>query len=106
MSAVPQFQIAVTEDAPGRHRIAASGELDMFTVPDLRAQARRTARQAEHVCLDLRDVTFIDSSGLSLLVGLDAESRSEGFAFAIRPGPAVTRLIELCGLRGVLPVED
>ena len=106
MFAIPQFQIVVIEEAAGTHRVAVTGELDMFTVPDLRAQVRRTAREAEHLCLDLRDVTFIDSSGLSLLIGIDAESRADGFAFALRPGPAVSRLIELTRLEDVLPVRD
>ncbi|MCW2989901.1 MAG: spoI [Solirubrobacterales bacterium] len=105
MPASPPFEIVVHEEAAGRHRVVVSGELDLATVPDLRAQLRRTARAAKEVYLDLTDVTFIDSSGLSLLVGVDAESRADGFGFALEPGPVVLRLIELCDLQDVLPVR-
>ncbi|MFL5846081.1 MAG: STAS domain-containing protein [Solirubrobacteraceae bacterium] len=106
MSAVAPFEIVVTPEAGGRHRVAVSGELDLASVPSLRAQLRRTAREAKEVYLDLTQVTFIDSSGLSLLVGVDAESRADGFGFALQAGPAVLKLIDLCDLREVLPVRD
>jgi anti-sigma B factor antagonist len=103
--AVPPFEIALSQEDGGRHRLVVSGELDVATVPDLRAAVRRSSREAREVLLDLREVSFIDSSGLSLLVGIDAESRADGFGFALHAGPAVTRLIELCDLQDLLPLR-
>ncbi|HEV7774196.1 MAG TPA: STAS domain-containing protein [Conexibacter sp.] len=48
------------------------------------------------IVLDLRQLTFMDSTGLRLLLRLDAESRSDGFRFAIVDGEGpVRRLLEL-----------
>jgi anti-sigma B factor antagonist len=105
MPAAPPFEIDVTDEPGGRKRVTVSGELDIATVPDLRARLRRTARETREVWLDLSEVTFIDSSGLSLLVGIDAESRADGFGFALEPGPVVLKLIELCDLQDVLPIR-
>ena len=44
-------------------------------------------------------MTFIDSSGLSVLVAADRHARTNGHEFAITDGsPAVRRLLEVAGL--------
>lgn len=91
----------VTTRADGvRTVVEAHGELDLGTVPvvEREVQALR-ARGVRKIVLDLRDLTFIDSSGLSLLLRLDAEARSNGFSFAIVEGDGpVRRLLELTDL--------
>jgi anti-sigma B factor antagonist len=105
MSAVPPFEIDVIEEPDGR-RIAVRCELDVATAPGVREQLRRSAGEAREVVLDLREVTFIDSSGLSMLIGADAESRNDGFGLALLASRPVLRLIELCDLQDVLPVRS
>lgn len=58
--------------------------------------------------LDLRQLEFIDSSGLSLIVSEQQRSREDGFRFAVAVGgsPAVRRLFELTGLLGTLTLVD
>lgn len=68
--------------------------------------ARRAARHHAEVVLDLREVSFIDSSGIALLVGLDGDAHRDGFAVSILAGEAVLRVIDLCGLRDRLPLRD
>jgi anti-sigma B factor antagonist len=85
------------------------GELDLSTVDVLRESLRRDEARAATVVLDLRQLQFIDSSGLSLLVSEQQRAREDGFRFAIAVGgaPAVQRLFELTGLQGTLTlVED
>lgn len=55
--------------------------------------------------LDLSRLSFIDSSGLRLVVFLHARCEEEGSpALEIRPGPpAVQRVFELTGVIGRLP---
>jgi anti-anti-sigma factor len=61
-------------------------------------------RSPESVVLDLSRVSFIDSSGLHVLVELHKRAESEHVRLAIVPGPQpVQRLFEICGLLGVLP---
>jgi anti-anti-sigma factor len=106
MTAAPKFEIDVSPEADGRRRLAVSGELDLATVAELREAVRSAAAAAREVLLDLREITFIDSTGLTLLVNVDAESRADGFGLAIVPGPAVRRLAVMCALQDVLPLRD
>ena len=53
--------------------------------------------------LDLAEVTFIDSTGLSALMDAWAESARTGWEFSVRhPSAAVRRVVELAGLAHVL----
>jgi anti-anti-sigma factor len=55
------------------------------------------------VVLDLAEVTFIDSTGLSTLMDARGESDRNGWDFSVRhPSAAVRRVVELAGLEYVL----
>jgi anti-sigma B factor antagonist len=79
------------------------GELDLATVVQLRA-ALDSIEQAVRLALDLRGLSFIDSSGLHLLVALHHRAQREGFQLTIvMPPPPADRAIELSGLALTLP---
>ena len=49
--------------------------------------------------LDLRDLTFMDSTGLRLVIRWDTAAREQGFRFAIVPGTdIVQRVFRLTGM--------
>jgi hypothetical protein len=49
--------------------------------------------------LDLRQLDFIDLSGLRLILTLDRDARNHGHEFVVIPGPpAIQRLFKLTGL--------
>ena len=78
------------------------GELDVATAPEL--QASLTAHRGPAI-LDLRDVTFIDSTGLRALLGA-TQGRDPAESLVLRaPSPAVRRLIELAALTERLAIE-
>jgi anti-anti-sigma factor len=55
-----------------------------------------TASGFKQVTLDLRAVSFLDSTGLRVILEWDARSRADGFAFSLVAGPpAVQRLFDL-----------
>jgi anti-anti-sigma factor len=62
-------------------RVCPIGELDMATVPlvDTHLGEQRTVG-VKHLTLDLRDVSFLDSTGLRMILEWDAMSRADGFA--------------------------
>jgi anti-sigma B factor antagonist len=77
--------------------IALSGELDLASADELDA-AIRSAEEAGtgRVVVDLSGVSFIDSTGLSVL--LRAKKRSDGrLRYVPSNHDAVTRLLELTG---------
>lgn len=66
MASFSDFSVVVAEGGPVTLRV--SGELDIFTAPQLRLEidAAMTTRPGDLI-LDLSDVTFLDSSGLAVL---------------------------------------
>jgi anti-anti-sigma factor len=88
------------------HRVAAIGELDIATVDLLeRALLEVEETDAELIVLDLSALSFIDSTGLRLV--LDLNERCGGAADRLRivaGSPAVERLLDIVGLRDKLPL--
>jgi anti-sigma B factor antagonist len=84
------------------------GEIDLDTVSRLRDRMYEL-RAAGFKCLilDLRGVTFLDSTGIRLVVEADASARADGFEFGLIEGAAkVQRVFEITGLRSALPFID
>jgi anti-sigma B factor antagonist len=87
--------------------IRAAGELDMSSVPALEHELDAARAEAVTALLDLSEVTFIDSSGLHLLLDASRKAGSNGGSFFIvRPSPAVRRLIELTRTRDLLALVE
>jgi anti-sigma B factor antagonist len=59
------------------------------------------------IVIDLSEVTFVDSTGLHVLLRLQAASREEGFELSIvRGGEQIAKVFEITGLDSVLPFVD
>ncbi len=87
--------------------IALSGELDLATVPVAEAELLRAEASQELIVLDLRGLTFIDSTGLRLIIGADRRARERGASFVIvHAVPQVRRLLELSGIAAHLDVFE
>ena len=84
--------------------VRPSGELDVATVETLRA-ALDSVRSAGRLLLDLRGLSFIDSTGEHLLMALHQRAQRDGFALTlVAPVPPIDRAIRLCGLDATLPL--
>ena len=107
MPADPVFDVR-HESHDGAVVVAARGEIDIVTSPELRAALLDERAHAPLVVLDLREVTFIDSSGLGVIVGQQkrAQEREERLAVAVGESLAVQRILELSGLVKVLDIVD
>ena len=69
---------ACESDEDGTWILAVAGEIDVATSPELRRELHQLAdREPTCLVLDLSDVTFIDSSGLGVLVGALKRLREE-----------------------------
>jgi anti-anti-sigma factor len=79
-------------------RVAAIGELDIATVAQLQAQIRELREAGfAHVVLDLRQLTFIDSSGVELILDEDRFAHRNGHSFSLISGPpTIQRVLTLC----------
>jgi len=93
-------------DIDDRGRIAvlrARGEIDMLTVTQLRsALDDQLAGGAGTIVLDLRDVSFVDCTGIGLLADARHRAARTGVRLRIVPGRAVARTAGLLELTAVL----
>jgi anti-sigma B factor antagonist len=72
------------EVVSGAARLTVIGELDIATGPELRARAHAVIAQSiQNLTIDLGEVEFIDSSGLSVLIELNRRAESEGWALSL-----------------------
>jgi anti-anti-sigma factor len=86
-------------------RLVLGGELDMAA----RFQAEQAldallAEPVEQLVVDLGEVTFVDSTGMGLVLEVHDRARTEGFKLRLLRGPKdVQRVFELAGVADVLP---
>ena len=89
-----------------RDVIPFSGELDAHTAPILQKAVDRTiaAAPSRMLIIDLTDVSFIDSSGLSVIVGAHKRLSDAGAGVRLAvTTPQVAKVLGLTGLDSVIP---
>jgi anti-anti-sigma factor len=92
--------LALHVDQPdaGTVRVAVAGEVDISTATRLReALARALAEhRPERLDVDLAELRFLDSAGVSALLAAQATARDAGCEFAVRnPQPPVRRVLSV-----------
>jgi anti-anti-sigma factor len=94
----PEFEVTVsTED--GVRVVAVSGELDLDTMGQLNAALASDDAALATTVLDLRGLTFIDSSGVSGVLSAARRARDAGGRLVCVPGPpSIRRVFELTGV--------
>ena len=88
--------------------VAVSGELDLVSSPTLEdALDRVGGTDVDLVLLDLRELEFMDSTGLHLLIKAQQRLQEQGRRFAvIKGGVQVERLLSLTGVADLLKIVD
>jgi anti-anti-sigma factor len=86
-------------------RLAPCGELDLATVPILeRAFDFARASDATLIQIDLRELTFLDSAGIHLLIRMDCACLGEDRLRIIVATTLVDRVLTVAGIRDRLPI--
>ncbi|MGI9861223.1 anti-sigma factor antagonist [Moorella naiadis] len=84
------------------------GEVDLETADRLRQELEASLDHArpEVLLLDLAGVTFMDSSGLGVILGRYRRLKKQGGKVVLaRPQPQVRRLLEISGLGKIMAIE-
>ncbi|PWJ54941.1 anti-sigma B factor antagonist [Quadrisphaera granulorum] len=116
------MQIAAEQYDRGHFRVVAvSGDIDIYSVPSLKCtllealdglpapiehhdDSDAVSPMIDGLVLDLSGVTFIDSSGLGVLVGTHRRARTDGVTVRLAGGSEqVRRLLTITGLVRVMP---
>ena len=88
--------------------VDVQGEVDMFTAPKLRERLVQVIDQGHHqVVVNLEGVTFMDSTGLGVLIGgLRRVKEREGEMALVCTNRPVLRVLTITGLHNVFPIHD
>src|ERR1700712_4183292 len=86
--------------------IRLRGELDLVSEPQLAGVVDRIlARGTRQLAVDLRELTFMDSSGVSAMVTAERACRRHGMRFLLISGSAaIGELLAMCGLDGYFEI--
>ena len=91
-----------------RVRLIVSGELDIATSPYLREDLERELDAGRAVELDLSGLSFMDSTGISVVIQAMDQFAAQGRVFELSPelSDQVRRLLSMVGLLSRLPFRE
>lgn len=102
----PAFSISLEELPLGSWVVRVTGELDLYTAPQLENELETLIHgDAAHVLVDLSDVPFLDSSGLGVLLSSARRLGLGRFALA-GLGLESRRVIEITGADRLLTILE
>ena len=103
----PRFELTHEDLGSNGHVITVAGEIHVSTAPRFSEELNEAIRDdAPAVVLDLSDVDFIDSTGLSVLLnGLRRVTRQHGRMALVATNPTVLRLFEITRLDATFDIH-
>lgn len=107
--APPAGGLLVSRHVVGRRTVLrVSGEIDIGTVGTLRSAVEAALESGAHeLWIDLTPTSFMDSTGLHLLIDGNVKTRELNRRMAIIcPAGRVRRLFEIAGVAEMLPLYD
>lgn len=92
----------------GRVRLIVSGELDIATSPYLRDDLERELLAGQGVELDLSGLSFMDSTGIAVVISAMDQFEAQRCPFELSPALSdqVRRLLSMVGLLSRLPFRE
>jgi anti-anti-sigma factor len=99
------FDARVVEEG-GSVVVEVSGEVDLAVVDALWDAIEQAASRSARLVLDLRDMTFIDSSGLGVLVRAHLKMGQVREAVVLRsPNAAARRILDISGIDNLVTID-
>lgn len=86
--------------------VRLKGELDLAAAERIRSELDQKigSNNTRHLLLDLSGVTFIDSSGIGVILGRYRRLANSGGRLGIlRPQPQVKRILDIAGVSSLVP---
>jgi len=86
--------------------VALRGEIDAHTAPDVAERFSTLPSGRDDIVIDMAEVSFMDSSGLRVLLDLHQRAGEAGRRLVLlTPSQSVTKLLEVSGLSDHFTVE-
>ncbi len=98
---------SITLERDGATTITVSGDLDHEGVMEIDDEVRSAVKRAPgRIVFDCSEVSFVDSSGLRLLVEAESMAYSASGRFTLRrPSPQLRTLLRISGLDELMIIE-
>jgi anti-sigma B factor antagonist len=101
---LPPFTVRIETSAGRSSVVALSGELDLSTIPSMESALLEQITQRSAVLVDLTGLSFIDSSGIGVLIRAFRESNGNPMHVLVGPGSQVERVFQIAGIADAMPV--
>lgn len=100
------IKIDATENE-GEYLVSVSGELDLYTAPELKQVVEPVAASGEHdLIIDLSELSYMDSTGLGIFVGtLKDLNKHNKELHVLGVNDRILKLFEITGLRDLMYVN-
>jgi anti-sigma B factor antagonist len=93
------------EDSPdGTSVVTIAGELDLSTIPKMQGPLLEQIAQRPGVLVDLSGLSFIDSSGIGVLIQACRNANGTPMHVLIGPGSQVERIFSITGVSAAMPI--
>lgn len=88
--------------------VSVTGEIDAYTAPKLREELLPLSEgQGKTITVNLKDVSYMDSTGLGVFVGLFKQlNKNEGELRLVELSDRLVRLFELTGLDKIMNISE
>ena len=105
-STVRELAISTEQVTPTTTVLALTGEIDLYTCPELKQELLRVIEEgATLVVIDLAGTTFIDSTGLGVLIrGVERLRMKDGRLAVVCADPNLIKIFEVTGLDRVFSI--
>ena len=94
-----------TREENGVLTVAVEGRVDTGTAPQLDTELRTVMEGTQHLVLDLKDMTYISSAGLRVLLSAQKIMNRQGDLTITHASPAVMEVFEVTGFVKILHIE-
>ena len=100
------FEFAIRENN-GRLTLVLRGDLDAYTGPRFTEWLRKTVAAGRgDVVMDMSDVTFVDSSGIAILVATAKQLQTRDSKLVVQSPPRmVAKVLEMTGVTKLVKIE-
>lgn len=103
----PAFDCSWTSGGTDAAWVHVTGEVDIATTPRMERALQEALLWARLVVLDLRDLAFMESSGIHAIVGTGTHARQAGRRFVVVRGPSnVDRVFSATGAAADLELHN
>ncbi|MDP2843027.1 MAG: STAS domain-containing protein [Acetobacterium sp.] len=88
--------------------VSIKGEIDIYSIENFRASIEKEIQtQATQIILDCSELSYMDSTGMSVLIELRNKTKEMGQKIIMmNPRPNIKKLLSLTGVDKIIEIVD